>query len=223
MKLGFNRLALAAATLAALSACDAKAPEPVAEAAAPVAATPPPPPPPLDVATALAAIDQNDLCGLFARASTDPKVRVGGRDCVVTPGATDIGIATKDGTSKLTVQIVEAGATVQLTPAIVSTQSVEDKTHGGFSNVGAVFIGRAPASVLCESLGYVALDGSSNSVFISTDPAAKGEMFDAQKTTASGGTATFAQPVVPAGTIGAFAVTRREPGMIVRSVSVKAC
>lgn len=219
----FQTLALASLAMAALAGCDSKPAAPETAATEPAAApTPPPPPPPLDVASAMAAVDQKTLCGLFARASADAKVRVTGGDCVVTSGPTEIAIATKDGKSKLTVPLVEAGAVVPLTPAIVSTQSVAD-ANGGFSNIGAVFIGRAPASGLCMSLDYVAVDGSSNSVFVSTDPAVKGAAFDVAKTGAASGGAAFPEPVVKAGAIAAVAVSRREAGMVVKSVSFKAC
>ena len=219
----FNRFVLATLSLAFLSACDAKPAEAPVVAAAPEAAPAPAPPPPLDAATAMAAIDQKTLCGLFARASTDDKVRVTKSDCVVTPGTTDIGVATKDGSSKLAAILVEDGSVVEFTPATVSTQSTPNATHGGFSNIGVVFIGRAPASGLCMSIEYLAPSGTANSAFVSFDPDAKGAVLDVGVSADKLASTTFAEPVVKGGAISVFSLSRREAGLVIKSARFKAC
>lgn len=215
-----GQLALAGVSLAVLAGCDApKAPEP-----APVveAAATPPPPKPFDGASALAAVDQAILCAMFARASTDEKVQVANDDCVVTAGSSNITIATKDGSSTLLIPLVEAGASIDLTAETASARAVPDAVHGAFENAGAVFIGRAPASGLCLMVDYFAPDAGSNSLYVLV-AGAKTDRLMVKANPEAVAQANYGLPVVAGGAIAPFAVTRREPKLALKKVTMRAC
>lgn len=219
-----KRWALAAASLGVLSACDAPAPaapEP-APAAAPEAASVPPAVQKFDAAQALAAVDQKTLCVLFSRAVSDSKTKIKKSDCVVSGDAAAISLATKAGSDAITVLLAEPDTTIELSAANASPRAIANAALGTFSSIGMVFIGKAPAAGLCMSVEYVAADGASNSLFVSIDPNADPERFDL-KVTPEIGVSVYQSPVVPAGQIGAFALTRREEKAEVKSVSFKPC
>jgi hypothetical protein len=212
--------ALACASLAVLAACDA--PAPAAPEAAPAASVTPPPAA-FDAAQAFAAVNPETLCVLFSRAVSDSTTKIKKSDCVVSNDAAAISLATRAGTDGLTVLLAEPGVTVQLSAANASPRAVGNAANGTFSSIGLVFIGKAPASSgLCMSVEYVAPDEASNSLFVSIDPMANPERFNL-KISPEIAVSVYQAPVVPAGQIGAFALTRREERAEVKSVSFKSC
>ena len=215
-----TRVAFAAAALSLLSACDA--PAPATPEPAPEAAAAPPPPQPFNAAQALAAVNPDTLCVLYSRAVSDSKTKIKKSDCAVSSDASHITLATKSGADPITVLLAEPGTTIQLTPANASPRAIASEARGAFSSIGAVFIGKAPASGLCLSVEYFAADESSNSLFVSIDPNADPERFNL-KITPEIAVSAYPTPVVPAGQTGAFALTRREEQAEVKSISFKPC
>lgn len=209
------------AAIALLSACDNKPAEapaaPVAEAA-PVAS--PPPPPTAEVV--LAGLDKAGLCELLGNALSAKGKVVTADGCTATAGASDITLATADGVTTLPAAFVSDGSSVTVTAANASPIAVAD-ARGGFSNVGMVFAGYAPAAGLCMQVEYFAPDGSSNSLFVWRNGEPVRVQFDLNKHETKLIQTYFPEPVIAAGKSGAFAVYRREPGLILKTVNFLDC
>jgi hypothetical protein len=224
MKTTIRKTLFIAACLAANTGCDSKPAEP-AEPAEPVAEAAPAaaPPPPLTTAEIVAKLDQGQLCKLFQFAISTPEKKIAGAGCSITAGASDAVITTGDGAVSLTTPVVHDGSTITVAAPIASSVAVEDKTRGGWDNIGMLFIGEAPpAKDLCMSIDYFAPNGGSNSLFVTIlgSPAAAFSLVARETEWMKG---KYAEPVLKAGTSGAFALTRRELGTLVKTVSFAAC
>lgn len=199
MKMTIRKTLLMAACLAAVAGCDAKPAEPVA--AAPVAApAPAAPPPPLTTAEIVAKLDNKAACKLFELAVSTVKKKIEVNVCAATAGEADVALATTDGAVTLTAPVVHDGSVVQVAAPIASAAAVENKTQGGWDNIGMVFVGEAPpAKDLCLSIDYFAPNGGANSLFVATQGAAAAPWSLASHET-DWLKAQFPTPVLKAGT-----------------------
>ncbi|HOY76924.1 MAG TPA: hypothetical protein PLH23_04920 [Hyphomonadaceae bacterium] len=214
-------LPVLAAALVLISACGNKVAEkPVEPVAAPVAAAPPPPATPAEV---LAALDPAGACVLFGKALSSKEKEVDAAGCTTTAGPSEVTFATADGATKLVAAMAKPGETIATSAANTSPLATEDKAHGGFTNIGMVFIGQAPAAGLCAQVEYFAPDGGSNSLYVWRIGEPVRVPFNLNKHETKIIKTYFAEPVIAGGKSGAFAITRREPGTVLKGVTFLDC
>ncbi len=209
-----------AVAIALLSACDSKPADlPAAPEAAAAPAAPPPPP---TVEAVLAGLDKAGLCVLLGNALSPKGEPVTTDGCTATAGASELTLATADGASTLPAAFVSDGSSVTVTAANASPIAVAD-ARGGFSDVGMVFAGYAPVAGLCMQVEYFAPNGSSNSLFVWRIGEPVRVQFDLNKHETKLIQTYFSEPVIAGGKSGAFAVYRREPGLILKTVNFLDC
>lgn len=215
-----SSLAALLACAALISGCDSKAPAASAEAPAPAAA---PAAPPATPATVLAALDSAGVCDLFGRSMTTKDKEGSGSGCTAVAGEGGVTLTTADGATTLLAPFAVAGTTIPVNAANASTAAQEVAAVGGFTNVGMVFVGRAPAGGLCMQVEYFAPDGGSNSLYVWRIGEAVRVPFNLNKHETKTIETYFAEPVIPAGKDGAFSIYRRENGTVLKSVKFLDC
>ncbi|HPI49237.1 MAG TPA: hypothetical protein PLH23_13280 [Hyphomonadaceae bacterium] len=212
-------------SMCALTACDNNAPSApvesvVAEPAAPVAAAVTPAP---TVSSVLADVDVKALCALFNRAAATKAEKVTAINCVAEPASSAVALSITGGSLKLSAPLAVAGAKIPMTSDTVSSNAVEDKIHAGWSNIGAVFVGRAPDAGMCMEVEYFAPNGKSDSLFVARAGEKEAIAFSLVSNPEALQTLRFEEPVIAAGKTSSFALTRREPGVVVKSVTFMSC
>lgn len=218
--LQIRTIAGVAAIAALLAACD-ESPAETAAASEPAASTAPAAPTPT-VTEVLAGLDKAGLCSLLGNALSTKEKIVTAEGCAVTAGASDVMLATADGATTLPATYVSAGSSVTATAANVAPVAIADP-RGGFSNVGMVFVGHAPAAGLCMQVEYFAPDGSSNSLFVWRIGERARIQFDLNKHETKLIKTYFPEPVIAGGKSGAFAVYRREVGTTLQTANFLDC